>query len=422
MIATLRERNFALLWTASLVSVLGDQLLGIALPFYVYQQTQSVLAMGVMVIVGHVPRIALGSIAGVFVDRWHQQWTMVWVDGLRSVLLLLLIVMDPTGWFWLLYFVLTVQAALTQLFDPAKSALLPRLVQPEKLMAANALDALASRFARLVGPPVGGALLGALGLTLVILVDSASFLLSGILLALIRLPFVPARKRVEDKDLSVRTHGMRIGGLTLPSASFWREWLAGLHLLQKESLVKTVFIVEGIGMISEGIINVLWVVFVQAVMQSSALELGWLSSAFACGAILGGLIIAQVKHALSPTYSIALADILVGVLWLVMLYNADLQLSLILLFLNGIVAMGYGVSVQTLLQANIAGTYRGRLFGTYSTTNSFMRLVGVGLAIGLGEALGTAFMLNVASALFILTGVFALIRFNQQARQAHEVA
>jgi MFS family permease len=135
--------------------------------------------------------------------------------------------MDAAGWFWLLYFILFVQAALTQFFDPAKSALLPCLVQPEQLMAANALDALASRFARLVGPPLGGALLGSLGLALVILLDSTSFLLSGILLALIRLPFLPGRKSSEARDFSVQTPGVRIRG----SAWQW-DWVRrlGWHL------------------------------------------------------------------------------------------------------------------------------------------------------------------------------------------------
>ena len=60
MLTILRQRNFALLWTAELISLLGDHLLGIALPFYVYERTGSVFATGAMAIAGIAPRILLG--------------------------------------------------------------------------------------------------------------------------------------------------------------------------------------------------------------------------------------------------------------------------------------------------------------------------------------------------------------------------
>ena len=83
MLATFRQRNFTLLWMAGLISILGDHLVGIALPFYVYAQTGSALATGIMVIAGHVPGILFGSVAGVFVDRWSKQWTMIVADLAR---------------------------------------------------------------------------------------------------------------------------------------------------------------------------------------------------------------------------------------------------------------------------------------------------------------------------------------------------
>ena len=65
MIATLRHRNFVLLWAGGLISMAGDWMLYIALPIYVYQLTGSTLATSVMFMVETVPRIVLGSVAGV---------------------------------------------------------------------------------------------------------------------------------------------------------------------------------------------------------------------------------------------------------------------------------------------------------------------------------------------------------------------
>src|SRR5919198_1112108 len=77
MIATLRQRNFALLWFAGLISLAGDWMLIVALPIYVYQLTGSTLATSTMFIAGRLPTLLFGSVAGVFVDRWDRKRTMV---------------------------------------------------------------------------------------------------------------------------------------------------------------------------------------------------------------------------------------------------------------------------------------------------------------------------------------------------------
>jgi len=88
MLTTLRQRNFALLWAGGLISMAGDGMLYIGLPIYIYQLTHSTLATSLMFIAETVPRIALGSVAGVFVDRWERKRTMVIANGLLALGLL----------------------------------------------------------------------------------------------------------------------------------------------------------------------------------------------------------------------------------------------------------------------------------------------------------------------------------------------
>src|SRR5258706_14364444 len=84
MIATLRQRNFALLWLATLISRAGDWVLSVGLPIYVFLLTHSVLATSIMVLAGQAPGILLGSVAGIFVDRWDRQRTLVVVSALLA--------------------------------------------------------------------------------------------------------------------------------------------------------------------------------------------------------------------------------------------------------------------------------------------------------------------------------------------------
>ena len=88
MLAVLRQRNFALVWVAGLISLTGDWLLFVGLPLYVYQLTGSTLATGAAVVVRVLPRLVLGSVAGGFVDRWDRRRTMIATNLLLGLCLL----------------------------------------------------------------------------------------------------------------------------------------------------------------------------------------------------------------------------------------------------------------------------------------------------------------------------------------------
>jgi hypothetical protein len=81
MIATLRQRNFALMWLAGLISLAGDWALSVGLPIDVYTLTHSVLATAIMLMCAVTPGVLVGSVAGVFVDRWDHKRTMVAINA-----------------------------------------------------------------------------------------------------------------------------------------------------------------------------------------------------------------------------------------------------------------------------------------------------------------------------------------------------
>ena len=103
MIETLRNRNFALLWLSQLISMTGDWVIFIALPLYMYQQTGSALATGAMFISNTLPRLLVGSVAGVFVDRWDRKRTMIVADFVRAALVILLLGVIAAEQLWLIF-------------------------------------------------------------------------------------------------------------------------------------------------------------------------------------------------------------------------------------------------------------------------------------------------------------------------------
>jgi MFS family permease len=403
MLALLRQRDFALLWTAGVISTLGDFVLGIALPFYVYDQTGSALATGTMIAAGTVPRILVGSVAGVFVDRWDRRRTMVVADLSRALLLLSLLAIRSVEQLWLVYLVAFCQALVGLFFEPARSALLPRLVATHDLTAANSLDATGRTFGRLLGPLLGGALMATLGLTSVVLIDSVSFVMSAILVSLLATPTDPT-VRAAKQGVTLTTPGYWV--------ATWRGWVAGLRLVVEDRVLATLFALKGLVMVGEGIINVLWVAFVKQALGAGAQELGWLSSAFGLGAIAGGAMVARLGNMLRPSLLAGVGLTGTGALWLLMVNLPWLPLALVVMVLNGLVAMGSQVGPQTLLQRQTADELRGRVFATLGTTEALMRLSGLGLAAAFGDLAGVVPVLTLASLLFVLAGALALSRLD----------
>ncbi|MBK9056112.1 MAG: MFS transporter [Chloroflexi bacterium] len=400
MFALLRQRNFGLLWFGGLISMIGDWMLRIALPAYVYDLTGSTLATGLMFMVSTLPSIVLGSVAGVFVDRWDRQRTMVIINLILAATLLPLLLVRSTEWLWLVYVVAFAESLVGQFFGPAENALLPNLVGEEHLMGANSLNALNNNLARLIGPALGGVIGLTLGLSGVVVVDVVTYLAAAVLIALIR---QPQKERVAAAVPS--------SVLTSSFTKVWREWLAGLSLIHQNRPVFLLFILFMMTSVGEGIMVTLFIPFVTEVLRGQALEIGWLMSAQAVGGILGGLVIARMGTRLKPHHLIGPSGILFGLIDLAIFNYPALipgfTLALVLFVLVGLPGAAYSASISTLLQNQVQDEYRGRVFGALSTTMSLLVLVGMGFASVAGDRLGIVPVINVQGFGYVLAGTVA---------------
>ena len=380
--------------------MVGDWVLFIALPIYTYNLTHSSLATGIMFMAGTLPRILLGSVAGVFVDRWDRQRTMVIADLSRAVLLLLLLLVRSSEQIWIIYLIAFVESMISQFFGPAENALLPQLVDESHLVAANSLNALNNNLARLGGPALGGLLLGSFGFRTVVWIDSFSFLISGIMIAWIAQPSL---------DLTSLKTGQRTeSSVVAPRARIWQDWLSGLRFILNHSIVSTIFLVMGVAGIAEGLFNVMFVIFVRQKLGGDALAFGWLTSAQAVGGLVGGLMIGWIGNRIQAN---RLAGLLAmnGVLILVLVNLPSFPVAMVALLLAGVPIVGYSVGIDTLLQMHVADRFRGRVFGALGTSMAVFVLFGQGLASALGDSLGVVPLLNLKGMLDILAGLVAFL-------------
>ncbi len=395
MLATLRQRDFALLWFGGLISMMGDWAMFAALPFYAFDQTGSAFASGAVLTALTLPGLLFGTVAGVFVDRWNRKRTMVAANLLQVLVMMPLLLVHPGESLWLVYVVAFVMASVWQFISPAENALLPGLVGAERLMVANSLNAFNDNLARITGPALGGVVVALGGLAGVALLNGATFLLAALLIALIRPPRI-ARKD-EDPD------AVRGGLLTV-----WREWLEGLRLVAGERRVAVLFAILGAAMLADSILSALLAPFVGGVLGAPASLFGLLLTLRGVGGLIGGVLLGYVAGSTRTENLLTLCLILVGAGTLVFAVVPLVPVSMACAVALGIPAVGWIASQQTLLQKSVADEYLGRVFGAFSATTALMLFIGSLSSGALGNLAGIVLLLVVSAIIYCAAGVLAM--------------
>ncbi len=334
-------------------------------------------------------------------DRWDRRWTMIASDLLRAGVLLFLLLARSRDLVWIIYVVAFTEQLISLFFIPAKGAIIPNLVEEQHLMAANSLNSTSDAITRLVGPPLGGALLALLGLSSTVFIDSASYLVSALMILLIAMP----ARSLSAGEAAQKTKS----GMLVTLAGVWREWLEGLRLVIQERILLTLFVAGAIIMLSQGIINVLIVVFVKAILHGDASTFGLLITFQGIGMLAGAVLVGQLGKRLKPAYLLALGTVPAGMAVLAIVNIANIVLTLALITVVGVLVVSFFITEQTLLQSAVADEYRGRVLGAYGTTSSLFYIIGIGCGSVLGGLLGVVGALDIAGALFALAGVVALL-------------
>jgi MFS family permease len=404
MFALLRQRNFGCIWIGGLISLTGDWMLLTALPVYIYQLTGSTLATGAMLAARVVPRIVLGSVAGVFVDRWNRRQTLIVANLLLALGLLPLLLVTSGEWLWLVYVVAFLQSAMAQLVTPALGALLPHLVHPRELIRANSLNALSNDISRLVGPALGGVLVSATGLAGVALLDSASFAVAATMAALTALDGRPPRAPISAvPPSSTRTAWAAVA----------QQWVEGLGQVPRSRVLTVMFSFLAISAIGEGVMGSLFAPFVSTVLGGDAPAYGWIVSAQAIGGIVGSLLVSWRGMILPPSRLLGLGAL--GLcLFDLMTFNyhviwPGIWPAIVFMAIVGAPIAAMVAGQTTLLQSATDDAYRGRVLGAFGAVGALSTLIGALLGGLLGDRAGIVMMLNIQGLGYGTAAVIVLI-------------
>jgi predicted MFS family arabinose efflux permease len=270
----LRERQFRLLFTGQLVSLLGDSFSGIALAYAVLNLTGSASDLGYVFAAKAIPLVTFLLIGGVFADRLPRRLVMLTADVVRlgSQGAVAVLILTHTAQIWEIAALQAVAGTASAFFNPASTGLTPLTISPERLQQANALRGLSMASTGLVGTAIGGAVVSISGPGWALAVDAASYAVSAIFLAQLRLP----------------PH------VALPPQSFLADLREGWREFSSRSWVWVIVAAASIGNMMSSFFSVLGAYLTKVALGG---PLAWTAilASLGAGSIIGGMVSLRIK-------------------------------------------------------------------------------------------------------------------------------
>lgn len=382
-----RRRDVRIAWAAGFVNNTGDWMLLVALPVFVFVETRSGASTAFLFVAQLVAGAAFGPIGGSLVDRWDLKVSLIGTNIAQAITVLPLLAVTADR-IWPAYIVMAAQSALNQINNPANVALVPRVVERDELIPANAALAAAESTARLVGAPLGGLLVAWGGLTPIVVLDAVSFAFVAA-----AIPFVRSDTSPYPDDTNPRTV---------------RE---GLRVVRSHHPLAPLLSIQSGAQIAQGAFVVLFVVFVVDTLGDNGSGLGIIRGTMAIGALFGSAIISRLARSIDPTTLFAAGLLGMGAtalaFWNAPAVTTDIWVYMILFSLSGLPGAALSVGLFTTLQRTSPPQAIGRVTGIMTAGEA------IGIAVG-SIAAGIAVdhirldaLLDAQAAVYLAAGVLA---------------
>jgi len=379
--------TFSALWVGQVISLFGDRVNQIALGAFVYEVTDSPLAVALTFLVGTIPNLLFSPLAGTFVDRWDQKQVLVVSDILRAALVLLIPVAVLLN-VWLAYPVVFAVTTVSIFFRPARQAVLPRIVEDDDLLAANSAMWVGETLADVVNYPLAGLFVVFLAASLPVAFwfDAATYLASAALLATMIVPPVIRRARAAASGAPARDAEPLDEPPPTPTtvAEDLRE---GWGFLRHETVLLANTLQGAAGQFAIGFLTVASLILAAAITPGLHDEYratyAFMEASIGLGNLVGGFALGLLAGRARKGVMVALAYAAFGALLVLIGFAQAIPAVLALLFGVGVANMAFVIPSQTLFQERTPP----ELIGRVVSFRFALVFGGMSLAMGLGGVL-----------------------------------
>ena len=386
---TVNRVPFLALFAANTVSLIGNGITALAIPWFVLQTTGSASRMGIVAAAGLIPYILASVLGGSAVDRLGYKQASILADltsGLTVAAIPLLY--HTVGLpFWTLLVLVFTGALLDAPGNAARTSLIPDLAALGRisLERANGASQATASLSALLGPALAGVLIAAFGSSTVLWIDAGTFAFSALAVA----AAVPATARRHGETATRYLDDVRDGLLVL-----WND-----HLLRAIAMTAAV---------TNAVLSPLITVILPVVVERTygdVTALGTIIAAFGAGSLGGALLYGAIGNRLPRRLTLAVSFTLASMpLWILVLDPLVLGAASALL----VVGIGSGIVnplVTTVFQERIPAEYRARVFGAVIALAMIAAPAGVLITGPLVETVGVKPVIAGIAGLMLLVSI-----------------
>lgn len=364
--------SYSSLWAGQLISLFGDRIHQVALAAAVLITTGSVLASSLVFVAAFIPNLIFSPIAGTFVDRWDHKEVLIVSDLLRAATVLLIPMAIVTNVILVYPFVFLL-TTISIFFRPARVAILPRIVREDELVTANSGLWIGETMADVIGFPLAGLFVVAVGTALPVAfwLDSATYVASALLLSgiLVARPADEAEAAEETAVGAAMSSGRErpIALDTGVGQGFMAEMRAGYRFLRSQPTLFANTIQASVAQLTVGVLTALMPAYALTVFRTS--EFGWeavytfIEAGVGVGNLIGGFAIGLIGARIAKGRMISGGYLVWGLMTTVFALSGNLGIVLGLALGSGIANMAFVIPSQALFQELTPAELMGRVVG-----------------------------------------------------------
>lgn len=389
-----KQKSFLLVLTATLFTGLATSFFLLAESWYVVRHLGLDKSLPIVLLVTALPRLFFMSLGGVLADRVQRKRILFVSDIVRSLLIFLMVAFLLMQYlpFWLLLIFALIFGILDAFYWPANTSLVPTIVKKEQLTEANSIILSVQQIALLLGPMLAGLILTFGSFVAVFSTVSILLLIGASLIFFVN---DPIKLRDEKKSNSVR-----------------EDFIEGLQVVQQDSFIK-MFIIFAviINLFFVGPLAVTIPIFVTQTLQGSAMDLSYLETSVAFGALIGGVLTALIKVKKKRAMLSMIFFLIVGICVISLGFVQQLIPAILLFFITNVFDQAGIIYMYTLLQERVEIDKVGRLMSILMTASMGLIPVSHALVSGLfylGVSLSTVLVFSggIISLIFLVTLLF----------------